>query len=181
MWTNSAFTATLNNGYPRYGELCISNGLPFELKISVTKGSPSYKIVRYTYPNPTTSFNGFPAKMEISGNSDGKLKPELEILFNSVQLAKRPLSDDFFAAAQFVGTNIIHTNIYSNADLFVGNSRGQMVKLPDSFRESAGLTNSRTRTPVFLFLILSAIIPIAIFILKRKQTRKGIIGTNEQP
>lgn len=170
-WEGNTFTAMDIYGRSQYGELEISNGLPLRLGISNAKGSPPYKMVEYTYPDPPTSLNGFPSKMAISGKSEGKLKPFGEVLFYSVQLATQPLSDNFFAAAQFAGPNIMHTNIYSNSDLYVGNRRGQMVKAPDSVRKSGGHTNSRSRAVIFLCFALATVIPIAFFIfLRKKQT-----------
>ena len=169
-WTGDTFSATLDNGYPRYGKLSISNGLPFKLEISVTKDSLPYKMVEYTYPNSSASLGGFPSRMRISDGSDGKWKPVGEVTFYSVDLARRPLSEDYFAAAQFVGINIAYTNIYSNADLYVGNSKGQIVKAPDSLKESGGYTNSHARALIFLLFVLSAIVPITFFILQRKKT-----------
>lgn len=169
-WEGNTFTAMDIYGRSQYGELEISNGLPLRLGISNAKGSPPYKMVEYTYPDPPTSLNGFPSKMAISGKSEGKLKPFGEVLFYSVQLATQPLSDNFFAAAQFAGPNIMHTNIYSNSDLYVGNSHGQMVKAPDSIRKSGGYVNSRGRELVILFSVLAIIVPVTCFFLLRKKT-----------
>ena len=139
-WTGDTFSATLDNGYPRYGKLSISNGFPFKLEISVTKDSLPYKMVEYTYPTRRHLLE-VSLPMRISDGSDGKWKPVGEVTFYSVDLARRPLSEDYFAAAQFVGINIAYTNIYSNANLYVGNSKGQIVKAPDSLKESGGYTN----------------------------------------
>jgi hypothetical protein len=168
-WVGNTFTATNNHGLAIFGELSISNGLPCRLGVSVAKGSPPYKVVEYTYPNPPQSLSGFPSKMIISRAPYGVAKPFCEVSFYSVQLARRPLSNDFFAAAQFIGTNNIYTNLYSNADLYVQNSRGQMVKAPYVILKSGGYTNSRPRALVFLCLVLATIIPITFLILLRKK------------
>jgi hypothetical protein len=131
-WSNNTFTATVW-GHPRYGELSISNGIPSRLEISLAKGSPPYKVVEYTYPDPPTALSGFPSKMKNSSTGpNGKLKSFCEIQFYSIQLAARPLYSNFFASAQFIGPNILHTNVYSNADLYVQTKRGRTVKSPDS-------------------------------------------------
>ena len=168
-WGGNTFTATNNHGLAIYGELSISNGLPCRLGVSVAKGSPPYKMVEYTYPNLSPSPSGFPSKMIISRAPHGMPKPFCEVTFYSVQLAERPLPEDFFAVAQFAGPNIIYTNIYSNADLYVQNSRGQTVKAPDSIRKSGGYTNSRPRVLVLLCFALATIIPITFLILLRKK------------
>ena len=116
-WTGDTFSATLDNGYPRYGKLSISNGPSFKLEISVTKDSLPYKMVEYTCPNSSASLGGFPSRMRISDGSDGKWKPVGEVTFYSVDLARRPLSENYFFSAQFVGINIAYTNIYISRPL----------------------------------------------------------------
>ena len=172
-WGGNAFTATNNHGLAIYGELNISNGLPCKLGVSVAKSSPPYKVVEYAYPMPPLSLSGFPSNMIISRAPQGIAKPFCEISFYSVQLAERPLSDEFFAAAQFVGTNIIYTNIYSNADLYVHNSRGQTVIVPDSIRKSGGYVNTHAHAIVYVCFALSTLVPLLFFVLlrKNKQTK----------
>ncbi len=138
-WDGDTFTASNFFGRFEYGELNVSNGLPSRLEISAAKGSPPYKEIDYTYPDPPSSFNGFPAKISILHESDGALIPEVEMQFDSVQLSAEPLPDNFFAAAQFVTPNILYTNIYSNSDVYAQLRRGHtvtMAKVPDSIMKS---------------------------------------------
>jgi hypothetical protein len=130
MWNDDTFTATNNHGNSVHGKLITSNGVPARLEISNSTGA--YKTVEYVYPDPPASFNGFPSKMLISGMSGEKLIPQVEVFFYSVQLSKVPLADDYFSALQFIGPNIVHTNIYQDDKLYVQNRRGQMVPAPDS-------------------------------------------------
>jgi len=170
-WSGDTFTATDNFGLPQYGELKTANELPSQLEISNAKGP--YKLVKYVYPDPPSSFNGFPSKMLLLGEYNGKFNKGLEVVFYSVQLATEPLTGDFFSAAQFVGSNILHTNTYRDADLYVQNRRGQTVKATDSVRKSSGLTNSRSRAVIFLCFALITAIPIALtIILRPKQTNQ---------
>ena len=178
-WEGNSFTATMRGRFARHGELSVSNGLPYRLFISVAKDSPPYKMVEYTYSNPPPPLSGFPSKMVISGNSDGKLIASEEIQIYSVQVAKRPLSDNFFTAAQFIATNIIATNIYSNTDLYVVNRRGQTVKLPDSVKETGGYSNSHPRSLIILCLVLTSIVPLVFFIVQHnRQTKATYDKTN---
>lgn len=165
-WKNDKFTAADDHGNPSYGELQISNGLPSRLEISNFKGP--YKVVKYVYPDPPNFFDGFPSKMAIFAETEGKLNCEVEVVFNSVQLAAKPLAADYFSETQFITPAIIHTNIYSNTVLYVQNHGGQMVKAPDSIIKSGGTTNSHSRTVVFLCLGLTAVVPIVLFIYFRK-------------
>jgi len=172
-WTGDKFNATLDNGHSRYGRLSVSNGLPFRLEIGVTKDSQPYKMVEYSYSVAPESLGGFPSRMLISDGPPGKLKPVAEVLFYSVKIADQPLSGDFFAASQFMGVKITHTNVYSNADLYAVNRIGQMVKLPASVVESGGYTNSRARAIVFLFFLLSIVGPVVFFVLRIKIKNKN--------
>ncbi|HTV42419.1 MAG TPA: hypothetical protein VMF08_17760, partial [Candidatus Sulfotelmatobacter sp.] len=134
-WQGDTFTATNRNGAFQYGELSISNGLPSRLEIAAAKGSSPYKVIDYTYPNPPSSFDGFPAKMVISGESDGAFIPEVEMQFYSIHLAARPLPNNFFAATRFLTPNIVYTNIFSNSDVyaqFYNHKTAAMVKVPKS-------------------------------------------------
>ncbi|HWC60360.1 MAG TPA: hypothetical protein VHC44_11760 [Verrucomicrobiae bacterium] len=159
-WNGDTFTADDNLfGVSLRGRLEISNGLPFRLRINHTDGSPLTKLVEYAYPNPPTALSGFPSKMMISGGNDGDLKPFGEIVFYSVQLASAPLRDDFFAAARFVDTNIVHTNEYVGADVYVQKRNGEKVKLPVSLAKSGGYPNTPSRAVIFLCIALITLIP----------------------
>lgn len=164
-WSGNTFTATEDSGNSRTGELLISNGLPARLEVSNKKGA--YKVIEYAYPDPPDSFGGFPSKMMISSESKGQLDPHLEVIFYSVRLATDKLPENYFSAAQFVGTNIAHTNIYQGADLYVQNRLGQMVKAPDSIRKSGGHTNARPRTLIFLCFAIVTSVPLALLFFFR--------------
>lgn len=170
-WHSNAFAATGSDTRPRYGLLIISNGLPFRLKIGNAKGA--YKIVDYIYPDPPTALGGFPSKMLIFGESEGKLVGGLEVLICSVRLATEPLAEKKFSPTRFVGPNIAHSNIYRGADLYVQNRLGQLVKAPNSIRRSGGVANSRARTIIFLCFGLITAMPIALFILLHKKTNNN--------
>ena len=135
-WNDDTFTATNIFGKSVQGKLTTSNGTPARLEISNSKGA--YKVVEYVYPDPPALFNGFPSKMLISGISEEKLIPQVEVLLYSVQLAKAPLADDYFSAAQFIGSNIVHTNLYQNDKLYVQNRQGQMIPAPNSVTRPRG-------------------------------------------
>jgi len=170
-WDGNVFTGVDSLfGVPLYGRLEISNDLPFRLRINYAKGSPLTKMVEYSYPNPPTALSRFPSKMVISGGRDGELKPFGEVLFYSVQLAREPLRENFFAAARFVDTNIVHTNEYVGADVYVQNRRGEKVKVPSSLAKSGGYTNTHSRAVIFLCFALITLIPVIIF-LRKKQTQ----------
>jgi hypothetical protein len=128
-WDGDTFTATNILGEFQYGKLSISNGLPSRLEISAAKGSPPDRMIEYTYPDPSSFFKGFPATISLFGEYDGELIPEVQVQFYSVKLSDEPLSDNFFAAAQFVTPNILYTNVFSNSDANVQLRRGHAVTM----------------------------------------------------
>jgi len=167
-WKEDAFTATDSHGHPMQGRLETSNGLPTRLEVSNTKGP--YKVIEYVYPNPPTSYGGFPAKMTISGVSKHTFEPDVEVLFYSVKLARHPLAESYFSVAQFVGSNILHTNIYKNGELYVQNRRGDMVKAPGSVTKSGGHANSHSRIIVVVCFVVIIAIPVGLLIFFRKKS-----------
>jgi hypothetical protein len=171
-WNGDAFTAVDNLfGGPSHGRLEFSNGLPFRLRMDYGEHSPLTRLVEYTYPNPATALSGFPAKMVISSGRERELKPFGVVLFYSVQLAPQPLREDFFAPDQFVGTNIVHTNEYVGADVYVQNRRGEKVKLPVSLAKSGGYTNTHSRAVILLCFALITLVPIIIFLRKKTNSK----------
>jgi RNA polymerase sigma factor (sigma-70 family) len=118
VWTGNQFTATNRYGISRYGELEISNNLPFALNISKQKNLPAFTRVEYQYPNPTASLGGFPAKMKLFSISKGGQKPDLEITLYSVHISDKLLPHDFFIADQFKTAKTIYTNAYINSEVW---------------------------------------------------------------
>ena len=135
-WDDKTFTAKSVFDDFALGKLELSNGFPS--KLSISTGKELYKLVQYTYPEPPLSLGGFPAKMAIFRVKDGHLDEALEVIFYSIKLATNGLSADFFSASHFMGSNILHTNIHRDSDLYVQNRLGVMVKAPDSLKKSAG-------------------------------------------
>ncbi len=117
-WTGNQFTALNRGGNSEYGELEVSNNLPFAIKVSEQKNSQVFKRIEYQYPNPPASFRGFPAKMTIFHVSEGEYKPELEITLYAVHIADTRLSHDFFSDEQFKTVETIYTNAYINSEVW---------------------------------------------------------------
>ncbi|HWY32687.1 MAG TPA: sigma-70 family RNA polymerase sigma factor [Candidatus Acidoferrum sp.] len=118
VWTGNQFTALDRFGKSRYGELVVSNNLPFAIKVSMQKNSPVFKRVEYQYPNPPASLGGFPAKMTIFTLSEGEYKPELQITLYAVHIADRRLPHGFFDDEQFKTAKILYTNAYLNSEVW---------------------------------------------------------------
>ena len=118
VWTGNQFTALDRFGKSRYGELVVSNNLPFAIKVSEQKNSPVLKRIEYQYPNPPASLGGFPAKMTIFAVSEGEYKPELEITLYAVHIADRRLPHGFFSDEQFKTAKNIYTNAYINSEIW---------------------------------------------------------------
>lgn len=169
-WKDNTFTAkSIFNDFSS-GNLELSNGLPSKLSISGIK--QLYKVVQYTYPNPPLSLAGFPEKLSVFGVKGGHLNERLEIIFYSVKLATNESSEDFFSASHFIGSNILHTNIYRDSDLFVQNRLGAMVRAPDSLRKSGGLTNLHSRVLIFIGLAVITAIPLLFLFAHKQHQRK---------
>jgi hypothetical protein len=181
IWNGNVFVGKSGRGSDRYGELTISNNVPYRMEISMAKGSPPYKAIKYTYPEPVALFAGFPSKMVISTIADSGLKPSdlkpvAELTFEYVQLATQRLSDDFFSNQQFIGPSVTHTNIYSNSVLYVQNLKsGKMVKAPPPFFGWRQHTNSNTRIAIYFCLALITVAPVVIIFVywlnKTKQNK----------
>jgi hypothetical protein len=118
VWTGNQFTALTRFGKSVYGELVVSNNLPFAIMVSQQKNSPVFKTIQYQYPNPPASLGGFPVKMTIFGVSEGEYKPELEITLYAVHMADRRLPHGFFSDEQFKTDKIIYTNAYINSEVW---------------------------------------------------------------
>ena len=118
VWIDNQFTALDRFGKSRYGELVVSNNLPFAIEVSEQKNSPVFKKVEYQYPSPPASLGGFPAKMTISTISEGEYKPELEITLYAVHIPDRRLPHDFFSGEQFKTSKNIYTNAYINSEVW---------------------------------------------------------------
>jgi hypothetical protein len=118
VWTGNQFTALDRFGKSRYGELVVSNNLPFAIQVSKEKNSPAFKRIQYQYPNPPASLGGFPAKMTFFAPSEGEYKPELEITMYAVQIADRRLPHGFFSDEPFKTAKIIYTNAYINSEVW---------------------------------------------------------------
>jgi RNA polymerase sigma factor (sigma-70 family) len=118
VWTGNQFTALNLRGHSEYGELEVSNNLPFAIKVYEQKNSPDFKRIEYQYPNPPASFGGFPTKMTIFTVSEGESKPRMEITLYSVHTADRRLPHDFFGDGQFKTAKIIYTNAYINSEVW---------------------------------------------------------------
>jgi RNA polymerase sigma factor (sigma-70 family) len=118
VWTGNQFTALNKFGKSRYGELEISNNLPFAINVSEQKGSPVFNRIEYQYPNPPDSLGGFPAKMTMFAASSGEYKPDVEVTLYSVHLANKRLPHDFFSDGQFKTAKIIYTNAYTNSEIW---------------------------------------------------------------
>ena len=118
VWKGNEFTALNQLGKSRYGELEISNSLPFAVNISEQKNSPVIKRVEYQYPNPPASLGGFPTKMTILTLSEGEYKPNLEINLYSVHIADGRLPHGFFSDDRFKTAKTIYTNAYINSEVW---------------------------------------------------------------
>lgn len=118
VWTGNQFTALNRFGKSMYGELVVSNNLPFAIEVSRQKNSPAFKRIEYQYPNPLASMEGFPTKMTIFNMSKGEYKPELEITLYAVHIADKRLPHGFFNDDQFKTAKNIYTNTYINSEVW---------------------------------------------------------------
>ncbi len=177
-WEDNTFHALDIRGGDIYGKLETSNDRPSSLKIARTKGGPPYKMYEYFYAEPATSLGGFPHRTEILTSIDQGLAPLSEFELLSVHLAPEHLSNGFFAPLKFTGTNITHTNLYSNADLYVSLKDGRMRKVPTGPKEPPTIPSARRRAIVFTLLVTLAAGPIIIFVATRK---KRATMNNKQP
>ena len=133
VWNGNEFSAIRDNGDRMHGQLEISNNLPFRLKIAPEQyPSSRQRVIEYTYPDPPNALAGFPARIVISSQFEDGLKPTHEILLQSVHVAKRRLSIDYFDADRFKTAAIIHTNFYINSSLMVYGNDGKLYSISNT-------------------------------------------------
>lgn len=174
VWTGNNFTATAGNERIR-GELVVSNNLPSKLILS-WKTNKVYRMVEYTYPSPPASLQGFPSKMLEFGPSNSVLVPKGETELFFVHLSEQPLSNDFFRDARFIGTNITHTNIYSNNVLYVSSKKGTMVRAVINRSPSAAHRDGHRLivfAAILVLFVVGAIFTIVLGIRKNPIQQKN--------
>jgi hypothetical protein len=159
VWDGNEFTATRDDGSLIYGRLEVSNGLPSTLQISSAKESPPFKATAYTYPDKLTSLGGFPKTITISTRNASGLSPVLELALIELQLAVGQLSEETFAPARFMSTNVVYTNIYTNGQLFstVG---GKLLKVLPVAPPVASASRPARRVLVMICLAGLSLVPI---------------------
>ena len=118
VWTGNQFTALNHSGKTRFGELEVSNNLPYVLTIAERNNSPVFTKVEYQYPDPPGLLGGFPLKMTTFSASGSEFTPNLEITLYSIHIASSRLPHDFFSDAQFKTAENIYTNAYINSEVW---------------------------------------------------------------
>ena len=181
-WENNQFHAADIHGEDIFGRLEVSNNLPVQLAIARTKGGSPYKEYKYFYPEPTTALSGFPRKVVLLTSNGHGLSPLSEFELSSIHLAEKPLSNGFFSHLKYTGPTIMHSNLYSNADLYVSLENGNMMKVPILPREAASsaISVGRKRFILYVFLVTLAIGPIVVFLVTwriKKQNKPNIKKT----
>ena len=179
VWDGNEFTAESDGRVTMYGELVISNGLPFALKVSTQKGGLPYEILNYVYPDPPFSLQGYPRKIVRTMLSEGRWQPCDEFTLFEIQLAEHPLGEEFFREAQFVTTNVQLITVYSNGAFFAILPEGKAVKTPLAGDRMAEKPWSPVHRVIilcalgFLTLIFWVTVCRNLFLNRKRQPRKG--------
>lgn len=157
-WNSNSFRARNYAGQFRYGELAISNNMPFVLTIYNEKKFP-LKTIEYIYPASQWELCGFPSRMTICSQAGNGLEPVAEIAISHIQIATQSLSAGFFDESQFTNSATSHTHIYSNESLYVSDDNGKIIKIPDKTLKSMRPTqvNPRARMIVIMVLFITTI------------------------
>ena len=174
-WNGNEFTAKNVLGKDLRGVLQISNNLPFRMEVGLPNNPLPYEAIEYTYATPADSFAGYPAKILIYYKSVNGLKPLAMIEFKSLQLATQQLNGSFFSETRFA-SRITYTNVYSNSDFYASNVKTKQLVKANSYVNSGGFTNSRSRAVIYICLIFVTFLPAVILLIrsvrKAKKTRK---------
>jgi hypothetical protein len=176
VWTGDNFMAQDNGGINRYGDLAVSNRLPFVLRIRSERQSPPYKEIRYFYANEGGAVDSYPTKMIISSPAkSGGLLPIIEITLSSVHLATHPLPEDFFSATRFLHSGVIYTNVSSNSDFYASDQKGKLKLLPSDWRNPNHPKEdplTRRRSIMLAFSLLTLAGPLLIYLRSKKTKSK---------
>jgi hypothetical protein len=176
IWNGDHLTALdTRTGNQVFGELQLSNGLPSSLTIRKQERSRPYNVFVYSYPDPPRSRGGYPSKILVL-NADGpgqEPTPLTEFEIVSLRLAAQPLSEEFFDSSRFKGSNIIHTNVFSNSVMFASTKAGKMLEVPTK-EVPRDVLRRRKFVIFFVCLVILAAGPIIIFgVAKKSQHQKN--------
>jgi hypothetical protein len=128
-WVGNEFTARNVVGKEVHGSLQISNNIPFRMEVGLVGEALPYMEIVYTYATPEDSFSGYPQNFLISYRfNQGLMKPLAKVEFQSVLLAKQPLSATFFNEDRF-RRFLVYTNVYSNSDYYGTDVSNRLVKI----------------------------------------------------
>ncbi len=175
VWSSNQFRALKFDGTPMSGELEISNKLPYRLSIRFGNPPARLKAYQYSYPDPVGQLAGFPSTITILASSERGFKSTHEMELLAVHVAPRRLRDNFFNDSKFKTASVVTTNIFSNADLYITRSDGQIVKSPVPLSVAAGYGKSHKRVVAWIcFAVLALVPPVIIWLgaIRSANTKK---------
>ena len=180
VWQGNEFNALRDHanivyGPSVYGRLESSNGLPCSLSVSAKKGDSPYILISYAYPSPPTSLGGFPERIIISSQFEDGLHPWSELTLSDVQVAKQPLPEKYFAASNFMTSNIKYVDVYSNNTLYSVQPNGRISKIPPPVPNGMVIDNSPPAHPALVIAsmgIISAVFAMFLYFTRRKSNKQ---------
>jgi hypothetical protein len=174
-WSGNSFTATNVVGKGVHGSLIVSNNLPVRMEIALDGSPMPYASIEYAYPASENQFSGYPEKFLICYKSKDGLKPLAEVEFKSLVLATQHLGADFFSETRFANC-YRYTNMYSNSDYYVSDSKSNYLVKANSLVDSGGFSNTKPRAIIYICLFFVTFLPLAFllnWLVRQNKTEKG--------
>lgn len=174
VWTHNEFEALTEQGVSMYGSIQLSNHLPWKLSLFWHRGEAPVRQVLYEYPQPPTGLGGFPRLMtHLALFKDWSgLQPIKENELVTVTIASQDLDSDFFRPAQFIGSEVHYTNIYSSSGLkTVIDAKGIHSAGIRNVQEDPAMARWRSLA-VFACFAAATVFPLAIHYRRRASIKQ---------